>query len=139
MITQQYADGRYKENSRWGRHVAQSSEPLELQRAFLAFSRSLDQHLLRLKDVLLHVKSDEKPLGLFDISLIGLQYRIIRSVTAKDRTLDGFIDTLFATFKGLMNPSLGAASSQLSKDTSKYIGELFDGLRAAIKNYVAPE
>ncbi|HEL4238250.1 TPA: hypothetical protein UM793_004139 [Stenotrophomonas maltophilia] len=138
MITQQYADGRYKENSRWGRHVAQSSEPLELQRAFLAFSRSLDQHLLRLKDVLLHVKSDEKPLGLFDISLIGLQYRIIRSVTAKDRTLDGFIDTLFATFKGLMNPSLGAASSQLSKDTSKYIGELFDGLRAAIKNYVAP-
>ena len=133
MITQQHSDGRYKENTRWGLAISQCSEPIELQRAFLAFSRNFDQHLLRLKDVLLHVRSEEKPLGLFDAALTAPNYRIIRSIAITDRTLDGFVDTMLATLRGLINPSLTLASEQLARDTSKYVGELFNNLRASVQ------
>lgn len=132
MITQQHGDGRYKENTRWGLIIAQCNEPVELQKAFLAFSRSFDQHLLRLKDVLLHVRSEEKPLGLFDAALTAPHYRIIRSIAIDDRTLDGLVDTMLATLRGLINPSLKAASDQLARDTSKYVGDLFTNLRSAV-------
>ena len=138
MITQQDGEGRYKENTRWGHAISLASNPTEMQKAFLSFARSLDQHLLRLKDVLLHVRSEDKPLGLFDLRIQPIQYRLIRSVAIQDRTLDAFLETMMGTLRGLLNNALVGANAHILQDTSRHIDGLFQQLRATVDQQLSP-
>lgn len=138
MITQQHSDGSYKENSKWAHVINAAKEPDEIAQAFHGFAKSLDQYLLRLKDVLLHVRSDERPLGIFDIKFHPIQYRLIRAVASRDQTVETFLETVFATLRGLLNVSLQTAHNQIKTEASRRVGELFNQLRVAILNSVLP-
>lgn len=129
LITQQRSDGSYKPNHRWNSAFSQSQNRSELDRAFLSFSRSFDHLLLRLKDVLLHVKSPEQPLGIFDTVISIPSYHLIRSVANRDRSLDSFVETLISSLAALLNPALGNARLLLERETSRQVAELFDALR----------
>lgn len=133
LITQQYSDGRYKENTRWERAVAQSRNPLELQAAFLAFTRAYDNQLLRLKDVVLHVRTEEKPKGIFDPRMGAAHYRLFRAVARTDTTIETFLDTVLSSLRGLLNPSLELARDLIAKDASNHFGTLFAQLKKAIE------
>lgn len=138
MITQQDRDGRYKENTRWAHAISLAKNPAEIQRAFLSFARSLDQHLLRLKDVLLHVKCEEKPLGLLDVRLQPIQYRLIRSVALGDRTLDTFLETMMGMLRAILNNALVGANSYIVHETSGHVDSLFQQLRATVQQQLPP-
>ena len=138
MITQQHIDGTYKDNVKWGHVIATARDPEELIRAFNSFAKSLDQYLLRLKDVLLHVRSEERPIGMFDIKFAPLQYRLVRAVASRDPTIEMFLETVLATLRGLLNVSLQAAHTQIRTDASRDIGELFNQLRVAVYNSLPP-
>lgn len=133
LITQQHADGRYKENTRWERAIAQSRNPIELQAAFLGFTRAYDSQLLRLKDVLLHVRTDEKPRGIFDPRMGPAHYRLFRAVARTDTTIETFLDTVLSSLRGLLNPSLEVARDLIAKETSNHFGTLFAQLKKAVE------
>ncbi|TLX20973.1 hypothetical protein [Thermomonas fusca] len=138
MITQQDRDGRYKENTRWAHAISLAKSPAEMQRAFLSFARSLDQHLLRLKDVLLHVKCEEKPLGLLDVRLQPIQYRLIRSVALQDRTLDTFLETMMGMLRAILNSALVGANTYIVQETSGHVDTLFQQLRTTVQQQLPP-
>jgi len=133
LITQQHSDGRYKENTRWERAVAQSRNPLELQAGFLAFTRAYDSQLLRLKDVVLHVKTEEKPRGIFDPRMSPAHYRLFRAVARTDTTIETFLDTVLSSLRGLLNPSLELARDLIAKEASNHFGTLFAQLKRVVE------
>lgn len=132
LITQQGADGRYRQNTVWVANVESLVQRKELDNALVAFSKSIDQHLLRLKDVVLHVRSDDHPLGVFDVAINPPTYRLIRSVVLREKSLDAFISTMLASLWTLLMPSLQAARTVLDKDTLRFVSSQFDALRSKI-------
>ncbi len=138
LITQQTSDGSYKSNAKWGDVMNAANDAEALEQAFHGFAKSLDHYLLRLKDVLLHVRSDERPLGIFDIKFHPVQYKLIRAVASKDQTIETFLDTVFAILRGLLNVSLQTAHNYIKTDASRRVDELFNHLRIEILSSVAP-
>jgi hypothetical protein len=138
VVTQQNPDGTYRPHVKWLKQFESSFRRADLERAFVAFAKALDQHLLRLKDVLLHVRSDKKPLGVFDVHLTPQMFHVIRSVAASDPPVEGFVKAVLAFFDAGLNPSLQSARSLLEKDTSKAISEQFDSLKASVTAIMAP-
>lgn len=138
MIAAQNLDGSYKPSEKWAGIIAATPRKADLEAAFQNFARSFDDHLMRLKDVKLHVRSDQHPLGVFDAPMGTPLFHVIRSVTSRDASLQAFIDTLLASLWGLLNPSLVAARDLLLKDTARALAEMFDGLRKSIADLVPP-
>ena len=138
MITQQNASGVYAKNLRWAPQVAMTNRGVELERALTSFSKAFDSTLVRLKDVLLHVKSEAHPLGVFDAQINAPMYHLIRTVANSDTSLDNFIETIFASLRGMLNPSLQTAANIVKKETAAIIAEQFDALRATINGILPP-
>jgi hypothetical protein len=136
IIASQNLDGSYKPSERWRSLVDGVPNKSELEAVLQSFARSFDGHLLRLKDVLLHVKSEHHPLGIFDAPIGPPLFHLIRSVTSRDASLQGFVDTLLASLWGLLNPSLSSARDLLQKDTARTLSEMFDSLRGEIHRLV---
>ncbi|MCQ4166165.1 hypothetical protein [Tahibacter harae] len=139
VITQRAPDGTYRENVRWAGHFDDLALAAAFQSALAAFARDFDEVLVRLKDVLLHVKSESKPYGIFDARLLAPNYHLIKSVAIQDRSIDTFLATLMASLWGLLNPSLQAAQSLLRVETSKEVASLFQALRTRISVMPASE
>lgn len=137
IVTQQASDGSYRYNDKWLGSIESASVRKELENALASFARTFDQHLIRLKDVLLHVKSETHPLGIFDAPLYPPNYHLIRSIAIRDRSLDTFMNTIFAALWGLLNPSLQAASELLRRETLRFAVTQFDTLRASANAILA--
>lgn len=129
MMAQRNADGSYRDYGTWADALEDPQERAELRTALITFSRAIDQHLLRIKDVLLHVKSETKPLGMLDSPLTPPTYFLIRSVARKDRSVDAFVSTIFQSLWGLLGPSLIQVQNFLSNDTARFVSEQFQILR----------
>lgn len=129
VVAKRNLDGTYRPNGTWADVVADSTQRSALAGAIRATSKVVDEHLIRLRDVLLHVKGEEKPHGLFDCALTPPSYLIIRSVARSDVTLEGFVDTMFKSLWGMLGPSLLHAQTLLRRDSANFVSEQFQSLR----------
>lgn len=130
MVSQRNSDGSYRLSGTWADKLSDPFLRTNLAEAIGAFSRNIDQYLVRLKDVLLHVRSDSKPLGLFDIPLTPPTYLIIRSVASAEKSIDSFVDIIFRSLWALLGPSLVQAQELLRGETLRFVSEQFRVLRA---------
>lgn len=96
--------------------------------ALIAYAKTIDDLLLRLKDQLLHVKSNTHPHGIFDAPLSLGPMRVIRSVAAMDNSLDAFVETLVRSLQALIVPSLNRATELVAVETRKGIKAALDRL-----------
>jgi hypothetical protein len=132
MITQRDDESKsYVSNKHWFANVDQNTRH-QLDLAFASFAKTFDDHLIRLKDVILHVKSEAHPLGIFDVPIQGPVYHLIKSVALRDRSIDSFVTTLMSSMWGLLNPSLQRAKQILEQDTFKVLTDAFQTLRKKI-------
>lgn len=129
VIARRNLDGSYRVNGMWSDVIQEPQQRAALAAAIKAASKAIDQHLVTLKDTLLHVKSDAKPHGIFEAPLSPPSYIVIRSFADADLTIDGFIDTMFQSFWAMLGPSLSHAQSLLRKDSIAFVSEQFQSLR----------
>lgn len=130
VLAKRGLDGTYRHSGTWADRVADASQRAALAAAIISLSKSVDQQLTRIKDVLLHVRSETKPLGLFDAVLTPPAYLIIRSYVNADATLDSFIETMFRSLWGMIGSSLAEAQTLLRKQSVVFVSEQFQSLRA---------
>lgn len=130
IATQVGSDGKYKPSDHWMERLEKLQHRKDVASALASFSKALDAYLVRLKDVVLHVKSDSHPLGLFDAPLHGPNYHLIRSVAIRDKSLETFVNTIFSALWGLLNPSLQKARDELRYAFVDFLAKQVEALRA---------
>lgn len=132
MITQRDDETKsYTPNMHWFATVDHDTRR-QLDAAFASFAKTFDDHLIRLKDVILHVKSDAHPLGIFEVPIGGPVYHLIKSVALRDRSIESFVTTLVSSMWGLLNPSLQRAKQILEQDTLKTLTDALQTLRTRV-------
>lgn len=125
----------YVPNRHWFANVDPTTRR-QLDLAFASFARTFDDHLIRLKDVLLQVRSETHPLGIFDVPIQPPVYHLIKSVALRDRSIDSFVTTLVSAMWGLLNPSLQRAKEVLERDTLKVLTDALQALRTKVYELV---
>lgn len=114
-----------------------AAEAEALGGALASFSKAFDSYLLRLKDVLLHVRTADRPLGIFDLSYNAGAVHLIRSAYKTDATFDGLLDSVLSVFWSLMTPSLGQAQHLLRVEANKTLTEQLQVLRQRVQEVVS--
>lgn len=107
-------------------------EQLEVVRAMCDFSEKIDAELLYAKNNVVQIRTAEKVSGLLGINLGAGEYHTIRSFVRRDLSFDGFLDSMFAAFWGLLNPSLSAVRRHLRERTAESISREFSRVRATV-------
>lgn len=129
LLAKRNLNGSYRSNDMWADQIDDASQRAALTAAIIGTSKVIDSHLLRIKDKLLHVKSELKPLGMFEAPLNTPAYLVIRSFASSDASLDSFVDTMFKSLWGMLGPSLASAQAHLKRDSVAFISEQFQSLR----------
>ncbi len=129
VIAKRNLNGSYRSGDTWADLVVENTQRVALNAAIIAASKAIDLHLIRLKDTLLHVKSESKPYGLFDVPLSAASYLVIRKFASEDISLDSFVDTMFTSLWAMLTPSLGQAQRLLRQDSVAFVSEQFQSLR----------
>lgn len=129
LIARRSSDGSYGRDGTWAEFVRDPLQRGELVDAIQHLSKAIDGYLFRLRDVLLHVRSEQRPLGLLDVPLTVPTYMLIRSVTKDLETVDDFVSVLFKSLWGLLNPSLISVRDILGGDAIRFASEQFQTLR----------
>jgi hypothetical protein len=128
--------GRYQPDGKLVSGLSPSEQDL-LGQAQVDISALVDSHLIRLKDVLLHVRTPEYPLGVFDIGYSPAAVHFVRSALKTDQSLDGLLDSVIAVLWGVMAPSLNAARTLLTVDANKFVTDQLELLRFRAANIVS--
>ena len=102
----------------------------------IEFSRAFDAHLIRLRDVVLHVKTADYPNGLFDANYSTQAIHIVRSALKTDLTIEGLIDSAIAVLWAQLSPSLKAAHTLLSVETMRFCTEQLNALHVRVQKTV---
>ncbi|MGB3381715.1 MAG: hypothetical protein WBA47_09040 [Rhodanobacter sp.] len=136
VIAKRNLNGSYRAGDTWADSVADNAQRFALNAAIMGTSKAIDQHLIRLKDILLHVRSESKPYGLFDAPLNAANYLIIRKFASEDISLDGFVDTMFTSLWAMLTPSLGQAQKLLRQDSVAFVSEQFQSLRVKAQKII---
>jgi hypothetical protein len=129
VIAQRTESGAYKIEGSWADRVSDLSQRQRLTDLLCSFSRSIDDRLILLRDVLLHVRSEDKPRGMLDARLSPPEYHLIRSIASKDKSLDGFVDTILLSLRGLLGPSLFEVRDYIGRDILRFVSDQFELLR----------
>lgn len=107
-------------------------ERQEIISSMAEFSRRVDEELLFTRNHVVQIRSAEKKNGLLGINLGASEYHTIRSFVRLDLTFEGFLNSMFATFWGLLNPSLDAVKGHLRGQTALLISEQFSRVRSSV-------
>lgn len=134
VIAQRSEIGEYGIDGSWSENVADIAQRIRLHELVSAFSRSIDDRLILLRDVLIHVRSEDKPRGMLDARLSPPEYHLIRSVASKDRSLDDFIATILLSLRGLLGPSLLQVRDYIGRDLLRFVSEQFELLRSRARD-----
>jgi hypothetical protein len=130
IVAKRNLDGTYRPGGTLADSIRDSIQRTALAAAIATTSKAIDQHLIRLRDTLLHVKSDSKPHGLLDAQLTAPGYLLIRSVASGDTSLDSFIETMFDALWGMLGAPLLYVQSLLKKDSVSFVSDQIQALRA---------
>lgn len=136
LIFQRGVGDRYQVDGRLTRGLPLAEADL-VNQALISFSVNFDNYLIRLKDVLLHVRTSEKPLGVFDLTYNAAAVHLIRSSLKTDQTFEGLLNSALSVFWVLIGPGLQTAKDLLIVDASKILTEQLQQLRARIVGVVS--
>lgn len=142
LITQRVTDGgSYRSNLFWlDRLSFENDESREAcDTLFRVFADKYDALVDDLKNNRLHVKSKEKPDGVFTFVVSSLSYHVIRSAVQTDLSFNGFLASCYSIFWGLLEPSFAAARTLIGVDLKNEAVEMFDALQAGVWKLVAPD
>jgi hypothetical protein len=135
LITQRDSKtGTYEANARWGSGSQSDSTEINIiiDECLREFSEKFDKILVLLRTDDFHIRSKEKPNGLFEFKLNAPMLHILRTVVQQRLEVDDFARTCLTIFWVLLNPSLERARDYLRIDTKTKIATLFEELRAKI-------
>lgn len=122
---------QYRENQFWLNRVEDLSDDQkeEFISAFRDFATDFDDILADLKDIKFHIRSIEKPEGLFEIPLGPLQHHVVRSIVQMDFSFELFLKESFGLFFGILETSLSNARAYLNGPVKQKVADAFDRLR----------
>ena len=133
LITQRdKLGGNYTENLHWlGKLQPETPEQAKIiSKHFISFAQEFDEVVLKLKDDRLHIKTSEKPNGMFDLILTPVVFHIARSaVQETEATLEQFVSMCIRLFWGLLQPSLENVRHLLQHDVKHEMSRVFDKLK----------
>lgn len=135
VILQRSASQRYEPNPKLTVGLP-FLEAEEINSALVSFSKAFDLYLLRLKDVVLHVKTADHPLGIFDLSYNVAAVHLIRSSYKADTTFNGLLESVLTVFWSLITPSLTQARHILRVEASGVLSEQLRVLRQRVQETV---
>ena len=130
IIAQRADDGTYSRHGTWADQLVDFAQRAKLTDAIVAFSKAIDDRLIRLRDVLLHVRSDEKPLGMLDVRPSNQDFALIKRIADQDYGLEAFVDVLVAAMRGLLRPSLLNVRDFVNNDELNFISSQLETLRS---------
>lgn len=136
VVLQRDASQRYLPNSKLTAGLP-FAEAEQVNSALVSFSRAFDAYLLRLKDVVLHVKTMDHPLGIFDLSYNVAAVHLIRSSYKADSTFSGLLESVLTVFWSLITPSLAQARTILRVEANEALSEQLRVLRQRVQETVA--
>jgi len=134
LIAQRMEDGNYLRQETWADNVPDLAQRSALIDAIISFSRAVDEYLIRLRDVLLHVRSEEKPSGMIDVKLTGKEYALIAPLAEMGLPLDIFTRFLLAFHRRQLRPSLIAVGQMIGTDLVQFVSEQFEMLRTRARS-----
>lgn len=104
----------------------------EIVASMAEFSRRVDAELLFTKNHVVQIRTAEKKNGLLGVNLSPPEYHAIRSIVRIDLSYEGFLSSMFATFWGLLNPSLDAVKRHLRERTALSLSTEFSKARSSV-------
>ncbi|MBB2758123.1 UNVERIFIED_ORG: hypothetical protein GGR68_002281 [Xanthomonas campestris] len=108
------------------------ADQVDIISSMAEFSRSVDAELLYTKNHVVQIRSADKQNGLLGVNLSPAEYHTIRSIVRIDPTYEGFLTSMFATFWGLLNPSLDVVKQHLRERTSLALASEFSKVRSNV-------
>jgi hypothetical protein len=130
--------GKYETNNDWGAASARYSDEVgqKIDDWLREFSESFDKILVSLRSDYFHIRSKDKPLGLFDFSLTAPMLHLLRSIVQQRLEVEDFARACLTLFWVSLHSSLTRARDCLRIDTKTKIADLFEQLRAKIYTLV---
>lgn len=101
--------------------------------AFDRFAADVDGWIKEVKDDYLQIRDKDHPKGLFEIAITAPQYHLIRSAIQQSLTFPVFLQSCFAIFWAMLEPSLAAAQGLLVIRSKERFTRAFDALHEAIR------
>lgn len=134
ISTRPTANSAYGSNLFWRERLTTlSSNDWEgVDGAIKAFSEKFDDALNRLKSQVLHVRSEERPEGIFDIPLSAGLLVIGRALLQDDLTFEEFLRVVYLIFWAALEPSLQEAHEIINNELKMGIAHDIDSLKAQI-------
>lgn len=135
ITTRETETGPYRPNQYWLDQLC-SLGPAESERlvaSFNKFSADFDDLLVSAKDKRFQIKSNEKPLGIFDIPLSPEVLALSRAVAQVSESLDFFCTNIYSLFWGVLEYSLREARRFITEDLKNSVASLFDRLRGELR------
>lgn len=130
--------GKYEPNMRWG--AASLKYPADIasliEEWLRAFSESFDKILVSLRTDDFHIRSKDKPSGLFEFALTAPMLHLLRSIIQQRMEAEDFAPTCLTLFWVTLNPSLERARDHLRVDTKTKVAALFEQLRAKLYSLI---
>lgn len=142
LITKRVTDGgAYRPNSYWlDRLTFETAEcRQECDQLFRRFAERYDALVDDLKNSKLHVRSKDKPDGIFNFAVTALSFHVIRSAVQTDLSFNGFLASCYSIFWGLLEPSFATARNLIGSELKHEAAEMFDGLQAGVRNLATPD
>ncbi|SFM84947.1 hypothetical protein [Methylobacterium pseudosasicola] len=126
--------GAYRENTYWLERLAVLTEDQRAATAsaFENFAHEFDQILTDLKDERFHVRTLEKPNGLFDADIGPLHHHLLRAIVQLDLSLETYLAEALGIFSARLEYSLEEAREYLNGEVKQRVAECFDKLRAKL-------
>lgn len=126
--------GAYRENTYWLERLAVLTEDQRAATAsaFEDFAHEFDRILTDLKDERFHVRTLEKPNGLFDADIGPLHHHLLRAIVQLDMSLETYLAEALGIFSARLEFSLEKAREYLNGEVKQQVAECFDKLRARL-------
>ena len=136
ISTKPTANSAYGSNTFWlDRFTTLGADDREaIDSAIKVFSEKFDNSLNRLKSQILHVRSGERPNGIFDIPVSTSLLMIGRTLLKENPSFDDFLQFVYIIFWASLEPSLKGAREIIDGDLKMEIAHDIDQLKAEISH-----
>lgn len=137
IATRPTATSDYGRNMHWLERLTTLAqhELQQVDEAIRAFSLKFDSALNRLKGEVLHVRSEERPGGIFDIPISMALLAIGRAILRDNQSFDDFLRSVYIIFWAALQPSLLQARQLINDELKMQIAHDIDELKAGIAKF----
>ena len=128
------AQSDYGANSYWRGRLSTlgENEGASVDEAIKKFSRLFDDAVNRLKEEILHVRSVERPKGIFDIPLSLTVFALSRGLLTDGASFEEFLESVYILFWAVLESSLALARRTIDDELKMQIARAVDELKAEI-------